>query len=189
MRQPKRHPQFRLLAAAAVLSLLAVLAWAPWLTEEFAEERTLSSFEAAQQGIIDGCGFRCEGCGPEAYERALFGALLNLTYRCGMKSYLEGERFFVSAFGTVHPLKEEYFYAPSGNGRVLPAAECASDSGCGTGGCSGQVCGPKDAMAGLITTCEYRPEYDCLKLASCGCVEGSCQWRQSQLYRECIGRI
>ena len=55
-------------------------------------------------------------------------------------------------------------------------AECSTDSDCETGGCSGQVCqGASEEEA--ITTCEWRECYDAEEFgASCGCVEGKCQW-------------
>jgi eight-cysteine-cluster-containing protein len=65
-------------------------------------------------------------------------------------------------------------------------AECEIDSDCATGGCSGQVCLPKDKAQDLITTCEYKPEYDCLKLTSCSCIEGRCQFEQNQQYEDCL---
>lgn len=66
------------------------------------------------------------------------------------------------------------------------ATECASDVDCGVGGCSGQVCAPASKAAGIITTCEYREEYGCVKLTSCGCVEGKCSWKQNAEYANCL---
>lgn len=64
--------------------------------------------------------------------------------------------------------------------------ECTSDSDCGIGGCSGQVCTAASEAAGLITTCEYREEYGCYKLTSCGCVNGRCAWRESAEFKGCV---
>ncbi len=64
--------------------------------------------------------------------------------------------------------------------------ECTSDSDCGVGGCSGQVCTEASKASGLITTCEYRAEYGCLKLTSCGCVNGKCAWRESAEFKSCV---
>jgi eight-cysteine-cluster-containing protein len=54
-------------------------------------------------------------------------------------------------------------------------ASCSSNSDCGTGGCSGQVCEGKDE--GTLTTCQMK---DCYKDedygVSCGCVNGKCRW-------------
>ncbi|MBI2144053.1 eight-cysteine-cluster domain-containing protein [Candidatus Woesearchaeota archaeon] len=65
-------------------------------------------------------------------------------------------------------------------------AECSSNSGCGVGGCSGQVCTTKGKASGLITTCEYKAEYACLNLTSCGCVEGKCQWAGTAELEKCL---
>ncbi len=66
------------------------------------------------------------------------------------------------------------------------ATECTSDSDCGVGGCSGQVCATAEKASGIITTCEYREEYGCLKLTSCGCVNGKCAWRESAEFKSCV---
>ncbi|MBI2580893.1 eight-cysteine-cluster domain-containing protein [Candidatus Woesearchaeota archaeon] len=68
-------------------------------------------------------------------------------------------------------------------------AECVSDADCGVGGCSGQVCTTAAEAEGLITTCEYRTEYDCLKLTSCGCVEGKCGWKETAEYGVCLDKL
>src|SRR3989338_72960 len=68
-------------------------------------------------------------------------------------------------------------------------AECSSDSDCGAGGCSGQVCTTAKEATGLITTCECREEYGCLKMTSCGCVEGKCRWTETADYAACIEGI
>jgi eight-cysteine-cluster-containing protein len=79
------------------------------------------------------------------------------------------------------------------NGRCVEIykepVECTNDSDCGTGGCSGQVCGLKDMVKDIITTCEYRPEYDCLNLTSCRCFDGRCQWEDNLAYIECMQNL
>jgi eight-cysteine-cluster-containing protein len=67
------------------------------------------------------------------------------------------------------------------------ASECSSDSDCSKQGCSGQLCRPKSAGR-IVTTCEYRPEYDCLKMIDCGCVNGQCKWRTDSGYDGCVER-
>lgn len=66
--------------------------------------------------------------------------------------------------------------------------ECVSNSDCSIGGCSGQVCTTAAEAKGLITTCEYREEYGCLKLTSCGCVDGRCVWKQNAEYAACLDK-
>ena len=47
---------------------------------------------------------------------------------------------------------------------------------CITGGCSGQVCQPKNEEP-AITTCEWRDCYDETKYGfECKCVDNKCQW-------------
>lgn len=69
---------------------------------------------------------------------------------------------------------------------VTKQIECSKDSDCATGGCSGQVCTTAEKAPSIITTCEYLPEYDCLKKTSCGCVSGKCEWKKTQEYLDCM---
>ena len=64
--------------------------------------------------------------------------------------------------------------------------ECSDDSGCAAGGCSGQVCITKKKAVGLITTCEWRQEYGCYRLTSCGCDGGKCAWRKNPAFDSCL---
>jgi len=81
------------------LFLFVLLAWSPWLTKEFAGNTVRNVFESGQSGIIDGCGFSCDGCGVESYQRVPFGYLVNIKFKCGMKNYFRGEKRFVTSFG------------------------------------------------------------------------------------------
>lgn len=82
---------------------------------------------------------------------------------------------------------------PAGNGGnasasgpiVPPGAECIVDSDCVKAGCSSQLCVPSD-QAGIITTCEYRSDYDCLPLTRCGCANNKCGWAQTPDYLNCL---
>lgn len=65
-------------------------------------------------------------------------------------------------------------------------AECSADSDCAKAGCSGQLCVQASEAAGIITTCEYKEEYGCLKLTSCGCDEGRCAWAATDEYETCL---
>ncbi len=67
--------------------------------------------------------------------------------------------------------------------------ECAGDADCAAAGCSGQLCVKADGADNVITTCEYRAEYDCLKLTSCGCNEGRCAWEATEEYESCLEGI
>lgn len=67
--------------------------------------------------------------------------------------------------------------------------ECDSDSDCAAAGCSSQLCAPKEKASDIITTCEYKEEYSCLKLTSCGCVDNKCQWLENEGYNECLEEV
>ena len=67
--------------------------------------------------------------------------------------------------------------------------ECTQDSDCGTGGCSGEICGLKKTAEKTITACIYKEEYSCLKLTQCKCINGKCAWEKTNTYKECIVKI
>lgn len=75
-----------------------------------------------------------------------------------------------------------------GNSEAQPP-ECSNGSDCGAGGCSGQVCATAEKTPSIITTCEYKSEYDCLKKTNCGCVSGKCEWKKTQEYLDCMKSI
>lgn len=66
---------------------------------------------------------------------------------------------------------------------------CVRDSDCMAGGCSGQICTTAAKALQTITTCEWRAEYDCLRLTSCGCASGTCAWRNTNEYQNCLVNI
>lgn len=68
-------------------------------------------------------------------------------------------------------------------------AECVTNKDCGVGGCSGQICGPKDEVRDIITTCEWKPEYDCIKKTKCTCINGKCDWFENEEYLKCMGTL
>ena len=73
---------------------------------------------------------------------------------------------------------------------VIPAIDaqyaCSTDVDCATAGCSGQLCVNAQHGKDIVTTCEYRSAYDCLKLTSCGCSESVCQFAKTEEYQGCI---
>jgi eight-cysteine-cluster-containing protein len=69
------------------------------------------------------------------------------------------------------------------------ARECTTAADCGVGGCSGQICTTKDKAASIITTCEWRQEYGCYKLTSCGCVDGVCEWKENSEFLACLNNF
>ena len=62
--------------------------------------------------------------------------------------------------------------------------ECTRDSDCVKAGCSSTLCQSKDSEQGF-TTCEWKEEYACYQEATCGCVNGYCNWKDSDL-ESCI---
>jgi len=70
-----------------------------------------------------------------------------------------------------------------------PIVECSNDNACVTGGCSNQLCGKKGEIENIVTTCEWKEEYDCLKLTQCKCIENKCQWEQTQEYQQCLANL
>ena len=48
------------------------------------------------------------------------------------------------------------------------------------------MCAVKDPERELVTTCEMRPEYECLSLTECGCVDGKCVWKSNDEYDSCL---
>ncbi len=64
--------------------------------------------------------------------------------------------------------------------KVQPAAAAA----CFVGGCSSQVCSDRE---GVITTCEFRPEYACYQDAQCARQSnGACGWTATPALDACL---
>lgn len=58
-------------------------------------------------------------------------------------------------------------------------------NGCKIGGCSSQICGEKNED--LVTTCEWRPEYECYKIAICERQSnGKCGWTITEELQKCL---
>jgi eight-cysteine-cluster-containing protein len=80
---------------------------------------------------------------------------------------------------------------PAGTAETLIASQIylramgdtASTKPCMRTGCSGQVCSDQDVM----TTCEYRTEYECYKKATCERqTNGECGWTQTKELTSCL---
>ncbi len=67
--------------------------------------------------------------------------------------------------------------------------ECNSDLDCGVGGCSGQICGRKDEVKYIITTCSFTKEDECLYLTKCSCIQGKCKFQENEKYQGCLRNI
>ncbi len=86
--------------------ILVLLIWAPWITKSYAEARTTEAFITAWQGVADGCGFSCAGCGIQDARRTVAGYVVTYEYACGLLPYDSPEfhmtgTAFVSPLGTV----------------------------------------------------------------------------------------
>ncbi len=90
----------------SLVILLIISAWTPWLSGGYAEEKAMEKFSSGWEGIADGCGFSCEGCGVESSHKSLFGYYVAINFGCGFVEKGESGRFtdelFVSLLGTVH---------------------------------------------------------------------------------------
>jgi len=64
--------------------------------------------------------------------------------------------------------------------------ECSSDADCVAGGCSGEVCAPKNESSKIVTPCVYKPWYSCFALTMCGCVNGRCTWKPNPDFEKCL---
>ena len=93
----------------AILVVLALVLWSPWINGQYAKERTVAEFERAWLNVADGCGFACHGCGAVTWKKVPFGAQVTLEYACGMLPADSPENHqqaivFVSSLGKVYGL-------------------------------------------------------------------------------------
>ena len=91
--------------------LLILIAWSPWITNSYSEKMVSDKFTAEWQGVSDGCGFNCNGCGIKESQRTVFGVNIKIEYACGMlpsdsPEYHKIDNVFVSFLGTVHGLQK-----------------------------------------------------------------------------------
>ena len=67
-----------------------------------------------------------------------------------------------------------------------PIGKCVQDSDCNKAGCSSQICTTKENAPTIITTCEFKPEYECYQQTTCGCVQGKCNWKDQNFINACL---
>jgi hypothetical protein len=66
----------------------------------------------------------------------------------------------------------------------LRATDEVADKTCYVGGCSGQICSDEE---GVISTCEWQPEYACYQSARCEVqADGNCGWTQTAELQACL---
>jgi hypothetical protein len=72
----------------------------------------------------------------------------------------------------------------SGRPCATPPQPPTATGGCVVGGCSGQVCSDD---GGVVTTCEWLPEYACYRKAACERqADGACGWTLSDELAACL---
>jgi hypothetical protein len=90
--------------------------------------------------------------------------------------------------GRMQMLKANQFYLRAGGGRGNTGGNTGGPPGqkpCMKTGCSSQVCSDQE----VITTCEYRTEYDCYKRAACERQRnGECGFTMTRELSECLRR-
>lgn len=101
----------RLIIDFAIIAILVLAAFAPWLTKSYAEKRavhTLNGNFPSITGVTDGCGVGCPGCGVIASKKVAFGYSVKVEYSCGplggasdSRKYNQVSDRFVSFFGVV----------------------------------------------------------------------------------------
>ena len=70
-----------------------------------------------------------------------------------------------------------------GEERAQASPERPASNTCVVTGCSGQVCADRE----VVTTCEWRPEYACYRMATCERQPtGQCGWTQTPELRRCL---
>ncbi|MFH1424838.1 MAG: hypothetical protein ABIG20_04150 [archaeon] len=96
-----------------ILILIALFAWSPWITADYAEARVTNKFNDTWMGVMDGCGFYNEATGrmePKTItsSKTAFGRSVEIGYPCSWTPKypeLETETVFVSPLGTVHGMR------------------------------------------------------------------------------------
>lgn len=84
-----------------------------------------------------------------------------------------------------------YVHGPGGDGKArsvsnffLKMTNEPAQAQCFVGGCSGQVCSEQE---GVITTCEFKPEYACYHTATCEAqADGTCGWTETPELQACL---
>ncbi len=94
---------------AVALIVLVALAWAPWLPTKVAARQAEEAFTTAWEGVADGCGLNCRGCGVRSVRRLPLGYTVQVEYACGLlpedtPAYHRSAAAYVSPLGTVHGL-------------------------------------------------------------------------------------
>lgn len=106
MKRIALRPVYKKIALFVTVILLLLLLPSP-ISQAYAEFWATTTFQAAQAGIVDGCGFKCVGCGVKESHKTHWGYLVRLEYACGLiptdaPEFHSTQTVFVSFLGTVH---------------------------------------------------------------------------------------
>ena len=106
---------------AGVIIIIALLAWAPWLSATDAQSAAKTYFEKKNVGIMDGCGFNCNGCGVKEAHKMLFGYSVDIEYACGLlpadkPEYHQTGTINVYSFGITKEVSKPAGYQPPTKG-------------------------------------------------------------------------
>lgn len=74
----------KILAFVLFFVIAGVLAWSPWITQDRAFHLAETQFNAAWDGVIDGCGTDGINLGAKDFRKVPFGATVMLQYQCGL---------------------------------------------------------------------------------------------------------
>jgi len=94
----------------AIVIILIILSWLPWVTKNDAELRVLNDFNRTWYQFADGCGSYNQNTNkmePKSIssEKTFFGYLVTMNYDCGGMGWSSWQdTIFVSPFGTAHTI-------------------------------------------------------------------------------------
>ena len=97
------------IAIVSLIILLILFAWSPWITKRYSENIANEKFTEKWRGVLDGCGFNCDGCGIKDSHKTLFSYVVRIEYACGFKAdFPENHRIsnlYISPLGNVYGLE------------------------------------------------------------------------------------
>jgi len=133
------------------------------------EEKGLNEGRSAIIGSID---FDAASLADDQVE-----SLTNAMFTSPSGIIIAGDRFFTTENGQ----KVKNRTATAAFHRL---ADAPAQGACFVGGCSSEVCSDQE---GVITTCEFHPEYACYQSATCARqADGNCGWTQTAELQACI---
>ncbi|HEY5944235.1 MAG TPA: DUF6748 domain-containing protein [Kofleriaceae bacterium] len=147
---------------------------------------------------IEDSGVRCitAPC-PSLREKKLNSAIVQDIADLGWDKSGANDRLIGTALDQMHTtglIVSGYRYTvhgPAGDAKArsvtqfwLRAVDSVAEKTCYVGGCSGQVCSEDQ---GVITTCEWQPQYACYHTATCELQsDGNCGWTQTAELQACL---